>query len=183
MDLQQQPHTLTSIRSLFLTQLWMNPNWKYPIGFISYKLQNRLPMDGEGDELQHKKNCQFLSVYFEDCFRAKFGARAFHFREGPVPTRQSTLHNLEGTFLFLSFLLFQSDLKSEWRRNIWRFFMQTKGLSFDPSAIFDRLHSSLLVSWQAPQITEGSIKDRPCSCTELSPGFTLITYSIEDGVF
>jgi hypothetical protein len=57
----------------------MNPNRKYPIGFIKYKLQNRLPMDGEGDELQQKKNCQFLSVYLEDCFRTKFGARAFHF--------------------------------------------------------------------------------------------------------
>jgi hypothetical protein len=71
-----------------------------------------------------------------------------------------------------------SDLK-----NIWRFFMQTQGLSFNPSAIFDRLHSSLLVSWQVPQITEGSIKDRPFFCTELSPGFTLITYSIKDRLF
>ncbi len=81
MDLQQQLHTLSSIRSLFPTQLWMNPSWKYPIGFISHKLQNRLPMDGEGDEPQPKKNCQFLLVYFEDCFRAKFGARAFHFSQ------------------------------------------------------------------------------------------------------
>jgi hypothetical protein len=44
MDLEQQPHTLSSIWTLFLTQLWMNSNWKYPIGFISNKVQNRLPM-------------------------------------------------------------------------------------------------------------------------------------------
>jgi hypothetical protein len=44
LDLQQQQHTLSSIGTLFLTQLWMNPNLKYPIGFISDKVQNRLPM-------------------------------------------------------------------------------------------------------------------------------------------
>ncbi len=63
---------------------WLSYGWtplKIPYGFISHKLQNRLPMDGEGDEPQLKMNCQFLLVYFEDCFRAKFGARAFHFRQ------------------------------------------------------------------------------------------------------
>jgi hypothetical protein len=28
MDLQQQPHALLSMGSLFMTQLWMNPNKK-----------------------------------------------------------------------------------------------------------------------------------------------------------
>jgi hypothetical protein len=66
-----------------------------------------------------EKNCQFLLVYFEDYFRAKFGAKAFHFREAPVPTCQSTFHNLEGTaFLFLPLFLFLSHLKSERRPNI-----------------------------------------------------------------
>ncbi len=35
---------------------------------------------------------------------------------------------------------------------------------------------------QVPQIKEVSIKDRPFFCTAMSPGFTLITYSIEDGL-
>jgi hypothetical protein len=43
-----------------------------------------------------------------------------------------------------------SDLK-----NIWRFFMQTQGLSFNPSAIFHRLHSFLLVSYKR-------LKSRKC---------------------
>jgi hypothetical protein len=55
----------------------------------------------------------------------------------------------------------------------------TKG-HFDHSAIFGSLPPSLVVSGHAPQITEGSIKDRPFSCTELSLGFTLVTYSIKD---
>jgi hypothetical protein len=69
-----------------------------------------------------------------------------------------------------------SDLK-----NIWRFFMQTQGLSFNLSAIFQTalVPPSLR---QAPQIKEVSIKDRPFFCTELSPRFTLITYSTQDGV-
>jgi hypothetical protein len=59
--------------------------------------------------------------------------------------------------------------------------MQTQGLPFNPSAIFQT--ALVLASLrQAPQIKEGSIKDRPFFCTELSPGFSLITYSIEDGV-
>jgi hypothetical protein len=33
-----------------------------------------------------------------------------------------------------------------------------------------------------PQIKEVSIKDRPFFCTAMSPGFTLMTYSIEDGL-
>ncbi len=80
MDLQQQPHTLSSMGSLFMTQLWMNSNWKYPIGLIN-KLDNRLPMDGARDEPQPKKNWNFLLVYLECCFRAKFGARPFTSRK------------------------------------------------------------------------------------------------------
>jgi hypothetical protein len=55
--------------------------------------------------------------------------------------------------------------------------MQTQGLSFNPSAIFQTalVPPSLR---QAPQIKEVSIKDRLFFCTELSPRFTLITYSI-----
>ncbi len=73
MDLQQQPHTLSSMGSLFMMQLWMNSNWKYPMGLIN-KLENKLPMDGTGDEPQQKKKWIFLKVYLEGCFRAKFGA-------------------------------------------------------------------------------------------------------------
>jgi hypothetical protein len=69
-----------------------------------------------------------------------------------------------------------SDLK-----NIWRFFIQTQGLSFNPSTIFQT--TPVPPSFrQAPQIKEVFLKDRAFFCTELSPGFTLITYSIEDGV-
>jgi hypothetical protein len=139
---------------------------------------------GKGMNSNQKKNCQLLLVYFEDWFRAKFGAKAFHFREGPAPTCQSTLHNLEGTtLLFLSFLLFLAHLKSEWPQKYLQVLYANKGSIFQPFCNFHRLHSSLPVSWQAPQIREGSIKDRPFFCTELSPGFTLITYSIKDRLF
>jgi len=177
---------LSSMGSLFMTQMWTETSfWKYLIGLIKDKLRNRHPMDGEGDELQQKKNCQFLLFYFEDCYRAKFGAKAFHFREGPAPTCQSTLHNLEGTtFSFLCLLLFLSHLKSEWPPKYLKVLYANKGSILSTLLqIFDRLHSSLLISWQVPQITEGSIKDRPFFCTELSPGFTLITYSIKDRLF
>jgi hypothetical protein len=46
-----------------------------------------------------------------------------------------------------------SDLK-----NIWRFSMQTQGLSFNPSAIFHRLHSSLLVSDKRLKSRKGLLK-------------------------
>ncbi len=155
MDLQQQQHTLSSIRTLFLTQLWMNPNWKYPIGFISHKIQNRLPMDGEGDEPQPKKNCQFLLVYLEDCFRATFGARAFHF------SQLFRVPSIIWKVLLFYFYLYSSFFHI-WRgsdlRNIWRFFMQTQGLSFNPSAIFHTLHSSLLVSDKRLKSRKGLLK-------------------------
>jgi len=115
------------------------PQLKIPnrVNQIKDKLRNRLPMDGEGDELQQEKNCQFLLVYFEDCYRAKFDAKAFHFREGPAPTCQSTLHNLEGTtFLFLSLLLFLSHLKSEWPQKYLKVLYANKGSIFQPFCNF-----------------------------------------------
>jgi hypothetical protein len=54
---------------------------------------------------------------------------------------------------------------------------------FQPFCKFSQPALVLASLRQAPEIKEGSIKDRPFFCTELSPGFTLITYSIEDGVF
>jgi hypothetical protein len=113
--------------------LWLRCGWtpiEIPnrVNQIKDKLRNRLPMDGEGDELQQENNCQFLLVYFEDCYRAKFGAKAFHFREGPAPTCQSTLHNLEGTtFSFLCLLLFLSHLKSEWPQKYLKVLYANKG--------------------------------------------------------
>jgi len=131
MDLEQQPHTLSSMGSLFMTPLWMNPNWKYPIGLIKSKTNYETDFQWMGKGMNSNKNCQFLLVYFEDCYRAKFGAKAFHFREGPAPTCQSTLHNLEGTtFLFLSLLLFLSHLKSEWPQKNLKVLYANKGSIF-----------------------------------------------------
>ncbi len=181
----KQPHTLSAMGSLFMTQLWMNPNWKYPIWLIN-KLRNSLPMDGEGDETQRKKNWKFLLVYLEGSFVNKIWCKPFPFTSGKVVCQLVRVPYIISKVL-LSFFYLYCSFFHIWRvsdlKNIWRFFMQTQGLSFNPSAIFDRLHSSLLVSWQVPQITEGSIKDRPFFCTELSPGFTLITYSIKDRLF
>jgi hypothetical protein len=157
MDLEQQPHTLSSMRSLLMTQMWMNPNWKYPIGLTKDKLRNRLPMDGEGDELQQKKSCQFLLVYFEDCFRTKFGVKAFHFKEGPAPTCQSTLHNLEGTtFLFLSLLLFLSHWKSEWPRKYLKVLYANKGSIVQPFCNFWQT-ALVLVSLMTSASNHGSV--------------------------
>ncbi len=140
---------------------------------------------GRGEPQQHKRIVYFFLVYFQDCSGAKFGGTR-PFTSGKVVCQLVRVPYIIWKVL-LSYFYLSCSFFRIWRvsdlKNIWRFFMQTKGLSFDPSAIFDRLQSSLLVSSQAPQITEGSIKDRPFSCTELSPGFTLITYSIEDGVF
>jgi hypothetical protein len=108
MDLQKQPHISSSIGSLFMTQLLMNPNWKSLTGLTKDKLQTRLPMDGEGTNPNNIEERSISLSLFCGLFWSKFWWRdAFHFREGPVPTCQSTLHNLEGTsFLFLSLWLF-----------------------------------------------------------------------------
>jgi hypothetical protein len=73
MDLQQQPHISSCIGSLFMNQLWMNPNWKSLTALIKDKLQTRLPMDGEGPNPNNIKEWSISLVYFEDCFRANFG--------------------------------------------------------------------------------------------------------------
>ncbi len=155
MDLQQQPHTLSSMGNLFMTQLGMNSNWKHPIGLIN-KLENRLPMDGAGDEPQPKMNWNFLLVYLEGCFRAKFGARPFTSRK--VLCQLVSVPYIIWKVL-LSFFYLYCSFFHIWRvsdlKNIWRFFMQTQGLSFNPSTIFHRLHSSLLVS-------DKRLKSRKC---------------------
>jgi hypothetical protein len=46
-----------------------------------------------------------------------------------------------------------SDLK-----NIWRLFIQTQGLSFNPSAIFHRLHSAFLLSDKRLKSRKGLLK-------------------------
>ncbi len=124
----------------------MNPNWKYPIGLIN-KLQNRLPMDGEGDEPQQNKAWNFLVVYLEACFRAKFGARPF--TSGKVVCQFVRVPYIIWKVLLSVFYLYCSFIHI-WRvsnlKNIWRFFMETQGLTFNPSAIFHRRHSSLLLS-------------------------------------
>ncbi len=149
-------NTLSSMGSLFMTHMWMNPNWKYPIGLIKDKLRNRLPMDGEGDEPQQKKNWIFLLVYLEGCFRAKFGARPF--TSGKVMCQLVRVPYIIWKVL-LSFFYLYCSFFHIWKvsdpKNIWRFFMQTQGLSFNPSTIFHRLHSSLLVS-------DKRLKSRKC---------------------
>ncbi len=139
--------------------LWRSCGWtpieKYPIGLIN-KLENRLPMDGAGDEPQPKKNWNFLLVYLEGCFRAKFGARPFTSRK--VLCQLVSVPYIIWKVL-LSFFYLYCSFFHIWRvsdlKNIWRFFMQTQGLSFNPSAIFHRLHSSLLVS-------DKRLKSRKC---------------------
>jgi hypothetical protein len=53
--------------------------------------------------------------------------------------------------------------RSKKSRYFFLFFMQGKGLSLDPSRIFNNAHY-LLVSLQLPKIPEGS-EDGPFSCT------------------
>jgi hypothetical protein len=71
----------------------------------------------------------------------------------------------------------------EWPQKYLKVLYANTGSIFQPFCNFS--HTALLLASlrQAPQITEGSIKGKPFFCTELSPGFTLITYSIEDGFF
>ncbi len=138
MDLQKQPHISSSIGSLFMTQLLMNPNWKSLTGLIKDKLQTRLPMDGEGTNPNNIEERSISLSLFCGLFWSKFWWRdAFHFREGPVPTCQSTLHNLEGTsFLFLPLLLFFSHLKSEWPQKYLKVLYANKGSIFWPFCNF-----------------------------------------------
>jgi hypothetical protein len=85
--------------------------------------------------------------------------------------------------VFLSFLLFLSHLKRECPQKYLKVLYANTGSTFQPFGNFSQSALVLASLRQAPQIKEGSIKDRPFFCIELSPGFTLITYSIEDGVF
>jgi hypothetical protein len=94
-----------------------------------------------------KKELKFSCSLFRGLFQSKIWCKAFQFQEGRVPDCQSTYIIWK---VLLSVFYRYCSFIHIWRvsnlKNIWRFFMQTQGLSFNPSAIFHRLHSSLLVS-------------------------------------
>ncbi len=97
--------------------------------------------DSVVDEPQPKKNWKFLLVDLQGCFRTQFGVK-------PFTSRKVVCQLVRVAYIIwkvlLSFFYRFCSLFHIWRgsdlKNIWRFFMQTQGLSFNPSAIFHTLH-------------------------------------------